>query len=159
MQIELSQRARRAAARRAFTLMELLAVVAIMGLLVGMALPYFGHSTVANAGARGLARRLALDAVHARRLAISTGDNHYLGFTKDAGNVTEYSVFHRTGSGNVQVDVTRTVPSDVTVTTSADNFEFTFTGEALVSYTASVVAPDSSYSLTIAAATGRAAVN
>src|SRR5262245_4043678 len=73
--------ARRARARRAMTLLELAAVVLIIGLLGVMAATRYGGNAVADVGAQGFARRLALDCSQARRRAISTGDNHLLRFS------------------------------------------------------------------------------
>lgn len=152
-------RARRATARRALSLMEMVAVTAVMGMIAAMAVPYFGHDTIANSSARGFARQMALDALHARRLAISKGANHYLRQTVVSGNVTEYALYRRNGGSDVQVDVTRTVPAGVTVTTSANDLEFNFSGEGLASYEVNIAGPDKTYTVSILSATGWAYVN
>lgn len=156
--------ARRATARRAMTLLELVAVVFIIGLLGAMAATRFGSSTIADAGAQGFARRLALDCLQARRRAISTGDNtgdfvadnYLLRFTLNGGQATQYALYQRQGAGLVQVDEVRTVPDDVTVVPSATDLEFSFTGEALAPYTVSVQGPNRSWSVVVAQATGKA---
>ena len=138
--------------------MEMLAATVILGLLVSMAVPYFGHDTIANARARGLARKMSLDALQAQRRAISTGVNHYLKFTKNGSNVTAYALYRRDGGGDVRVDEVHEIPSSLTVTSSADDFEFNFSGEALASYTSVITSPDLSYTVLITAATGKAFV-
>jgi prepilin-type N-terminal cleavage/methylation domain-containing protein len=152
-------KARRAPARRALTLMELIAVAAVLGLLAAMALPYFGHATLANVGARGFARRLALDELHAQRRAISTGDNHYLAFTKNGANVTDYALYRRQGGADVRIDEIRSVPADVQVTTNVDDFEFTFTGTALAAYTANIQSSEQQFVVAVIAATGKTTVS
>ena len=73
--------ARRAAARRAVTLLELVAVVFIIGLVGAVAATRYGTNAIADVGAQGFARRLSLDCTLARRRTISKGNNHLLRFT------------------------------------------------------------------------------
>jgi type II secretory pathway pseudopilin PulG len=150
--------ARRAAARRAMTLLELTAVVLILGLLGVMAATRFGAATVADVDAEGFARRLALDCSQARRRAIATGDNHLLRFTVAGGEASQYALYQRQGANTNQVDSVHQVPADVTVTTSATDVEFNFTGEALASYTVTVQAPDGAWTITVPQVTGKAFV-
>ena len=69
--------ARREYSRRAMSLLELMSVVAILGLVTLATASYYGHASMGNGGAEGLTRKMALALVHARRATISTGDNHY----------------------------------------------------------------------------------
>lgn len=149
-------RARRAKARRALTLLEMLAAVAIMGMLVLMAVPYFGHDTLSNAGAHGFTRRLALDLSRARRATISTGDNHYVKFTLLSGKATDYTIMRTPNGGgsDTQIDSVRLVPDGVTVTPSSANCEFVFDGSASATYTITIDAPDRDFTITVIAATG-----
>jgi hypothetical protein len=139
--------------------MELIAVTTVLGLLAAMTLPHFGHSTIANAGARGLTRTVHLESLRAQRRAISTGSNHYVKFTLSGPDATEYALYRRNGGGDVQIGSVHTVPANVTVTPSASEFEFDFMGQALGAYTCTVVAPDRNYLVTIIAATGKAIVS
>ena len=151
--------ARRAAARRAMTLLELAVVVVIIGLLGVMAVTRFGSSTLADVGAQGFARRLALDCSQARRRAIATGDNHLLRFTIVAGKATQYGLYRRQGASTTLVDDVNAVPANVTVTTAgATDVEFMFTGEGLASYTVTVQAPDRTWTVTVPQVTGKAFV-
>ena len=148
--------ARRASARRALTLMELLAVVAVIGVLVSMSLPYFGHDSLANASARSFARKLSLDAIYMRRRAISTGDNHLLKFTMNGSVATDYGLYHDQSGTDVIIDGVRPVPDGVSVTPNVSEFEFTFTGEAVATYSATVDSVDRNFVVAIPATTGRA---
>jgi len=150
--------ARHASARRAMTLLEVVAVVVIIGLVAAAAATRFGFDTLANTGGEGFARRLSLDCLQARRRAISTGDNHSVRFTISGGQATQYALYRRGGSGDVLVDEVHAVPDDVTVTPSATDFEFTFTGDSLAPYTASILGPDRSWNVTVVQATGKALV-
>ncbi len=150
--------ARRAAARRAMSLLELAAVALIVGLLGVMAAIRYGTSTIADVDAQGFAQRLALDSSQARRRAIATGDNHLVRFTASGGQASEYAIYRRQGASTNQVDSVYAVPDDATVTTSATDVEFTFTGEALASYTVTIQAPDRTWTVTVPQVTGKAFV-
>jgi prepilin-type N-terminal cleavage/methylation domain-containing protein len=150
---------RRASARRAMTLFELIAVVFIIGIVSLMAVTRYSTTTLADIGATGFARRVSLDCAQARRRAIATGDNHLLRFTLVAGNATQYGLYRRSGASTTLVDDVHAVPANVTVTTGgATDVEFQFTGEALASYTVSITSPDRSKTVTIPQVTGKAFV-
>jgi type II secretory pathway pseudopilin PulG len=154
-----SHRMTRRVTRRAVTLLELTGVVLIVGLVGAMAASRFGGSTVADVGAQGFARRLALDCLQVQRRAISKGDNHLLRFTIASGNATHYALYQRQGGSVVLLDDVRTVPSNVTVTTGgAVDLEFTFTGEALASYTITVQSPNRTRTVNVYQVTGQAVV-
>jgi hypothetical protein len=141
------------------SLLELTAVTLIIGLLGVMAATRYGSATIADADGQGFARRIALNCGHARRLAIATANNHLLRFTIVGGVATEYAIYRRQGANTTLVDQVHTVPDDVTVTTSAADVEFTYVGEALASYTITVVAPDRSWTVTVPQVTGKAFVD
>jgi Tfp pilus assembly protein FimT len=151
--------ARRASARRAMTLFELIGVVFIIGIVSLMAVTRYSTTTLADIGATGFARRLALDCGQARRRAIATGDNHLLRFTLSGGNATQYGLYRRTGGSTTLVDDFHAVPANVTVTTGGvTDVEFQFTGEALASYTVNITSPDRTKSVTVPQVTGKAFV-
>jgi prepilin-type N-terminal cleavage/methylation domain-containing protein len=151
--------ARRASARRAMTLFELIAVVFIIGIVSLMAVTRYSMTTLADIGATGFARRVSLDCAQARRRAIATGNNHLLRFTLVGGNATQYGVYSHVGSTYTLVDDVHTVPANVTVTTGgATDVEFQFTGEAIASYTISITSADRSKTVTIPQVTGKAFV-
>jgi Tfp pilus assembly protein FimT len=151
--------ARRAKERRAMTLLELAAVVVIVGLLGVMAVTRYSATTISDVGANGFARQIALDCSHARRLAIATGYNHLLRFTLSGTSATQYMLYRRQGATTTAVDEVHAVPAGVTVTTGGvTDMEFTFVGEALASYTVSVQAPDRTWTITVPQVTGKAFV-
>jgi prepilin-type N-terminal cleavage/methylation domain-containing protein len=151
--------ARRAEARRAMTLLELSAVVVIVGLVGVMAVTRYSATTISDVGANGFARQIALDCSHARRLAIATGYNHLLRFTLSGTGATQYMLYRRQGATTTAVDEVHAVPAGVTVTTGGvTDMEFTFVGEALASYTVSVQAPDRTWTITVPQVTGKAFV-
>lgn len=151
--------ARRAIARRAMTLFELIAVVFIIGIISLMATTRYSNTTLADIGAQGFARRIALDCSQARRRAIATGDNHLLRFTLSGVNATQYALYRKVSGVTTLVDDVHTVPANVTVTTgSVTDVEFQFTGEAIASYTITVTSTDRTRTITIPQVTGRAFV-
>ncbi len=140
--------------RRAMSLLELAIVIAIVSLLTVASISGYGHNALATGGAEGFARKLALSLVHARRSTIATGDNHYLQLTSSGGSVTSYALIRRASGGDTQVDQTRTVPDNVTVTTSASTLEFDFEGSALATYSITVAGPTRSWSVSVVMLTG-----
>ena len=154
-----SRRARRSDSRRAMSLLELTIVVAILGLLAVASITRYGHSAIGNGGAEGLARKLALALTHARRSSISTGENHFLQLTTVGGSVTSFALFRRTGTGNIQVDETRTVPQGVTMSSTSTELEFDFDGSALAGYSVSIAGPNRSWDVSVVILTGAVIVS
>jgi len=140
--------------RRAFSLLELLAALTIIGVLAAAGITRFGSGTLENVGAEGFARKLALDLMQARRRTIATGDNHYLQLTIVASKVTSYTMWRRAGGGDVVVDETRTVPAGADVTASHATLEFDFDGTALAAYSIAVAGPNRSWTVSTVMATG-----
>jgi len=147
-------RARRPSGRRALSLLELAVVGSILALLATAAITRFGHSTIANSGGDGFARKLSLTLVHARRATISTGDNHYLQLTVSGGSITSYTLMRRASGGDVQVDQAWPVPQDVTVTSAQTVLEFDFDGSALAAYSVTIAGPDRSWNVAVSQLTG-----
>lgn len=150
--------ARRVPARRAMSFLELAIVVSIVGLLTATAITTFGTSTLSNGGAEGFARKLAIALIHARRATISTGDNHFVQLSPSAANATSFALYRRTGGGDVQVDASRPVPNDVTLSGSHAVLEFDFDGAALAGYSLTIAGNDRSWTLSVVTLTGTVSV-
>jgi len=140
------------------SLLELTIVVSILGLLTVASITRYGHSTIGNGGAEGFARKLSLALSHARRCSIATGENHFLQLTSASGNVTSFALYRRAGKGDIQVDETRTVPQDVTVSSKSTVLEFDFEGSALAGYSVSISGPDRSWTVSVVMLTGSVSV-
>jgi type II secretory pathway pseudopilin PulG len=135
--------------------LELIAVLAIVGLLATAAITSFGSSTLSNGSAEGFTRKLALALVHARRATIATGDNHYIQLSPSAANATSFALYRRTsGGGAQQVDEPRTVPQGVSLTASHAVLEFDFDGAALAGYALTVAGDDRSWNISVVTLTG-----
>lgn len=137
-----------------FSLVELVAVVAIVGMLAAAGISRFGYSTVDNLSGEGFARKLALDLVQARRRTIATGDNHYLQLFPSAANFTSYVMYRRASGGDVVVEQSRSRPHGVTASSSHAMLEFDFDGAALATYSVSVVGPNRTWTVSTVMATG-----
>src|SRR3954467_13466711 len=111
--------------RSAMTLFELIAVVFIIGIVSLMATTRYAATTIADIGATGFARRLALDCGQARRRAIATGDNHIVRFTLSGANATQYALYRRQGGSTTLGDDVCAVPGNVTgITGGVTDCEF-----------------------------------
>ncbi len=134
--------------------MELVAVVTLLGILAGIAMFRLGTAGIGDFGAQGVARRIAIDMRLARRAAISTGDNHYLSFTVNGGNATDYRMYRKASGGDVTADAVRSLPEDVSVTVSATTVEFDFEGQALAAYQVTLTGPNRTFQLNVVPVTG-----
>jgi prepilin-type N-terminal cleavage/methylation domain-containing protein len=140
--------------RRGVTLLELIAVVTLLGIVVTVSIASYKPGTMGNMGAKADARHLALDMMQARRRAISTGDNHFISFAT-SGSTTKYAVYRRPSSGSpVQIGDWYTFQQNVTVTSNPVSPEFTFEGLALANYTVDVRGPNNWFSVTANQASG-----
>lgn len=140
--------------RQAMSLLELTLVVAILSLVTVASITRYGSNSIGNGSAEGLARKLSLALIQARRCTIATGDNHYLQLTSSGGTVTSYALVRRASGGDTQVDESRTVPSDVTVTSGVSVLEFDFEGSALGAYSVTIAGPDRSWNVSVVMLTG-----
>ncbi len=156
-----SQDARPPRERRAFSLLELATVVAIIGLIAGLAVTRWGDSALSTVSAQGFTRSLALSLNMARRQAIAEGTPAAMVLSRTGGNVSSIQVVRAEGSGDVPTDTEAEVPDNVVVTTSHDRWEYDYTG-ALTTPVAggSIGVADSTWNwdLTINALTGHVAI-
>ena len=157
-----NREARRQNWRRAFSLFELLAVLAIIGLVSTMAISKFGHSTYESVDAEGFARRLSLDFSQARRRAIATGDDHILYIQRSSGVVSGYVMYRDASGGEQQADDVIAVPTGATVTTPSDVWRLQFDGSLNAAGTSSVIRIDGAkfyWNVTVYHTTGWAKVD
>ncbi len=140
--------------QRGLTLLELIAVVSLLGIMAAAGISRYGGLTLGNLGAQGDARRIALDMLQARRRAISTGDNHFLQFTPGVGPATGYTLYRRTSGGAIVVEAVRQVPDHVTITSTSSICEFTFEGTSLAAYQVTVAGPNRSWQVSVVPVTG-----
>ncbi len=141
--------------RAGFSLLELLAVVTLLGVFVAVAAARLGPAPLENFASQADARRLALDLLQAQRRAIATGENHYVEFAQSGGQIVGYTVFRRLAGGGVAaVDSYRDFPRGETVAASHAQLEFNFEGAALAAYQVTFTGPNQAWRVAVVAATG-----
>ena len=131
--------------RRGVSLLELLAVVTLLGIFAAIATGRYGRSIFAEVGAQAEARKLSLALLGAKRSSISTGQNHYVEF--NAAQATSYRLMRRGGAGPVEVQGWEPISDDATISVSSTLMEFNWEGGALDAYTIDCVGVDRSYRL------------
>lgn len=109
-------------------MLELATVVAIIGLISGMALTRWGDYTLRTASAQGFARSMTLSLGLARRQAIAEGTPAALVLTRTSGAVSSIQVVRAESGGDVPTDLSLNVPEGVVVTTANDRWEYDYTG-------------------------------
>ncbi|MEO8493726.1 MAG: prepilin-type N-terminal cleavage/methylation domain-containing protein [Planctomycetota bacterium] len=145
--------------RPGVTLLELVMVITVMGVLAVVGTTRFGQSASANFGSQGEARTLSLSMLRARRVAITTGDNHFIQFNAASPTAAnQYSVMRRTAGGPVLVEGPYTLNKDVTVVASAAQMDFTFEGEAAAAYQVDLTGNGQNWQLNVVPITGAVAV-
>ena len=117
------------------SLIELVAVVTLMGIFASVAIARLGPTVFGEIGAGADARKVALALLQAKRRAIVNGQTHAVIF-QGSGASTSFTVAAVDGSGTATtVDgpfvLTRNVSSSVSAATMLFNFE----GQALGPYT------------------------
>ncbi|QDS99358.1 pilus assembly FimT family protein [Adhaeretor mobilis] len=147
-------RARRPLGWRAFSLLEVTAVVAVIGIVSLAAISRLGNDSLTNLSAEGYARTLQSDLQQVRQRTAATGDNHFLRVTYDGSSISSYVMWRRASGGDVIVDSARTTPVGLVVTSTHADLEFDFDGSSLALYTVTIVGPSRSWQVTTVPATG-----
>ena len=137
-----------------FTLVEIMVVVAIMGIILAVGMIRLSRSGVAMAQAKYAAYVIAADLRQAQSQAITEGKSHYLLFSGALDDFTSYAIYRTEASSDVQVDQTRKLPDLVTVTGASDRVTFNPGGDALQSSTFTVTSTGRSFDINVTLATG-----
>ncbi len=140
--------------KKAFTLVEVMVVVAVLGVIVAIALPRFGGVNERRLEAE--ARRIQSDLRLTRRLAITDNSDYILKITP-ASNV--YKIYAGSIAPGNQVGETRTIKSEITAS-GDDEFTFESLGNADASSGTSLTLTtgSSQYKLYVTIATGRVSI-
>ncbi len=141
--------------RRGMSLLELLAVVALMGVFTAAVASRFGRDILGDVGVRGEARKLSLGMLEAKRCAVRTGDQHGIQLYGSTSDVTSWAVVrvHDDGSRTV-VDGPFVVERDFTVKADRSELLFDFEGHAQSAFNANLVGPHRQWAIQIFPLTG-----
>ena len=137
---------------RAMTLIELIAVVTIIGIMSAVVLMRVGGGSFGRPSVNAFTRQLSVDLRYTRSLAITQKANHYLGF-----DATGYTIFRR-DSPDVVVHPRQPLPLGVGVSVSTSNFEFEPSGAALAAYWADLSSSGVTYRVEVILVTGTTTV-
>jgi prepilin-type N-terminal cleavage/methylation domain-containing protein len=144
--------------RRAYSLLELATVVAIVGLISAMALVKWGDGALRTASAQGFARSVAMSLSVARRQAVAEGTPAAVVFSRTGNSVSSLQVVRAGAGGDSPTEATLPVPDGVTVTTASDRWQFDYSGKLSTPLAGGMIAisdGDWDWTLTVNAVTGR----
>ncbi len=141
--------------RRGMSLLELTAVVTLMGIFAVVAIARLGPTIFGDVGSQTDARRVGLALLQAKRRAITSGNNHGVVFQNDASGKLTYNVVSIDSFGaTTVVDGPYSFSQNVTATPSQNTMTFTFEGQALAPYTVNLVGPHKSWRISVVPISG-----
>ena len=138
---------------RAMTLIEVIAVVAIIGILSAVVLMRVGGGSFGRPSVNAFSRQLSVDLRYTRSMAITQKVNHYLGFDSSG-----YTIFRRDTPADVVVNPRQPLPKGVGGSISAWKFEFEPSGAALAGYWANLSSSGVAYRVEVILVTGTTTV-
>ena len=144
--------------RRAYSLLEMATVVAIVGMIGAMGALKWGEGSLRTASAQGFSRSVAMSLGVARRQAIADGTPAAVVFTRTAGVVTSLQVVRADSGDDLATETPIPVPAGVTVTTANDRWQFNYSGGLSIPLGGGVIAISDGewdWTLTVNSITGR----
>ncbi|MCA9195105.1 MAG: prepilin-type N-terminal cleavage/methylation domain-containing protein [Planctomycetales bacterium] len=149
VQLLTHDRRRKSTSRRlptGFSLLELLAVVTLLGVMGAAVTMRYGRDTLSNAGARSEARRISLGMLQAQRAAIRTGTSHGV---KIYGGNSWAVVSVGSGGSRTIVDGPHVIDSQLQLTTNSDEVVFDFEGNGTSVFQAVIKGKDRTWQLRV----------
>ena len=132
------------------SLLELLAVIAIMGVLATAVTSRYGRSLIGNTGVRNEARRLSLGLLEAQRASIKSGLQHGVQLNGGTSNATSWSIIRIESDGTRSViDGPLPFNEELRVTSDASEIFFDFEGNGTTEFNVSFVGPERSWALSV----------
>ncbi len=136
--------------RYGVSLLELLAVLTLMGIMAAAAASRFDRSILGDTGVRSGARALSLGILQAQRAAIRTGDAHGIVFYGAKSNVSSWAVVRVMGNGARElVDGPYTIPGDYRVQVDTDEILFDFEGNGESTLLVDLIGPHRSWRISL----------
>lgn len=132
------------------SLMELLAVVTLMGVLASTVAMRYGREILGDTGVRSKAGELAIGLNHAQRAAIRTGIPHGVAFSGSLSQVQSWSVvrFDLDGTQSV-VDGPFPMAQDYVLSVDAKEILFDFEGNGTSQINAQFTGPHRRWSVSV----------
>lgn len=136
--------------RCGLSLLELLAVVTLMGVISAAAAVRFGRDIFGDTGVRSGARTLSLAMLEAQRGAIRTGQTHGLQLYGPLNNASSWSVVRvEDDSSRTVVDGPHAIPKDYRVQVDASEVLFDFEGNGNTAFQADLFGPHRSWRISV----------
>ncbi len=136
--------------RRGMSLLELLAVVTLLGIFSTAVVARYGRSLFGDSGVRSGARMLSLGILEAQRGAIRTGNTHAILFQGTSSAVQSWSVIQiDPQGGRTLVDGPHEIPADYSLTVNTSEILFDFEGNGLDLLSAQFQGPNRRWELQV----------
>ncbi|MDX1962084.1 MAG: GspH/FimT family protein [Pirellulales bacterium] len=140
--------------RRGVTLVELLAVVVLLGIFGSLAMMRYGRAILGDFGAGADATKLANGLNYAKRTAIMSGNPHALQFIPSADGSVAVGGFQLVQLDDslrqiAVVDGPFYFAPEVAVTSVLTQITFNFEGQSLQAASVTLAGPDISYQVTV----------
>lgn len=133
------------------SLLELIAVVTLMGVLGTAILTRLSRDILGDSGARSEARKLSLGMLEAQRAAIRTGNSHGVAFNGTTANATSWSIIQVDSLGTeTLVEGPNSLPTDLAVSVSQARIMFDFEGNGSTAFDARLAGPHRVWQLRVA---------
>ena len=136
--------------RFGMSLLELLAVIPLMGIFSAAAVTRFGRDIFGDTGVKSEARKISLGMLSAQRGAIRTGDRHGVVFDGSLSQATQWTVVRELSGGAREiVDGPHTIADDFSVSVDSDEIMFDFEGNGTSTFQCDLQGPHRSWRITI----------
>jgi prepilin-type N-terminal cleavage/methylation domain-containing protein len=140
--------------KKAFTLVELLVVVMLIGVMTLIAVPRMGYSIISGGKAQTTSQKIAAAIRYTRGLAISNAATNSQGFILNMTGVPNYTGYQVVDLSTSDVIETGSIDNDVSCT-GANDFRFGPLGNRVGDTDSlTVIAGERTFSITVVSVTG-----
>lgn len=132
------------------SLLELLAVIALMGVFATAIMSRYGRDLLGNTGVRSKARELSYSLLQAQRTAIKTGVPHGVMFRGSTSQVDSWAVMRFDSNGTqTLVDEIAPLAADYKLSVTSDRIVFDFEGNGTSELNATLTGPERSWQVSV----------